>query len=270
MGPEERPKYPPEWFIVDRWLPRWLPRLPHRPHWLRWRWPYLWLVPVLILAMLLGWYAHWGWRAFYVNQTGSTFTGDGATFIATDHSVYLIDEPLAITVTNRLPVPIYTQVTGPKNRYACTIDLYVEWLSDSGTWITGGEGIVDNNYIDSTLGYGPGCDRDVGCYGTPPPQVPPPPPGVLTIAPGGAYTQVWQPGVYGMNQPGTYRIVFRYSTDPAAVQVARVGDAGLGGGAVSVPDTVKVLQMELQTTTSYPVQVVDDGLRPTIPECHAV
>jgi hypothetical protein len=263
MGPEERPKYPPEWFTVGPWLPRWLPR---RPRWLRWHWHYLLLVPVLVVALSFGWYAHWGWRMFYVNQTVGTLGGGGAISIDTDHSVYLIDEPLAITVTNHLSVPIFTQVTGPKNSYPCTIDLYVQWRSDSGQWINFG-----NSYSNSALGFGPGCDRDAGCYGTAPPHVLPPPPDVLAIAPGGAYTQVWHPSVTGpQNQPGTYRIVFRYSTDPAAVQVARVGDADLGGGAMPVPDTVKALQMELQTAISDAVQVVDDGIPPDRPTCHAV
>jgi hypothetical protein len=277
MGPEERPKYPPEWFIVDPWLPRWLPRLPHRPCWLQWRWSYLGLVPVLILALLFGWYAHWGWRAFYVNHTGGTVGGDGPTMMQTDHSVYLIDEPLAITVTNRLSAPIYTQVTGPNNWFPCTIDLYDEWLSDTGRWINGGQWSSGRQFspgvswINSTLGFGAGCDRNRGCSGQGTSPLRPPLPGVLTIAPGGAYTQVWQPSVnQPVNQPGTYRIAFRYSTVPAAVQVASVGDPNLEAGATSVPDTVKILQMELQTALSYPVQIVDDGLRPTQPACHAV
>jgi hypothetical protein len=146
--------------------------------------------------------------------------------------------------------------------FPCTIDLYVEWRDHSGQWLSGEEG-VGKNWINTTLGFGPGCER-AECFGTPPP-----PPGVLAVAPGASYVQRWHPSVYVPNQPGTYRIMLRYNTDPAAVQVARVGYPDLRRVA-AVPASVAALRKELRAAASAPLRVADDGLPPDNPGCHAV
>ncbi|HEX8033691.1 MAG TPA: hypothetical protein VF510_07575 [Ktedonobacterales bacterium] len=242
MGPEEHPKYPPEWFIVGLPRPRWLPRPP------RWRRRYLLAAPILVIALLVIWYGHWGWRLFYTNQTPSTVGGDAAVAIATDHTTYLGDEPLAITVTNHLPVLIYTQTTPyyGSTDIPCDIDLYTEVLDRAGRWVPGW-----------TLGSGCGPP----CGGTVPKT--PPPLRVLAIAPGSSYTQRWSSSSYGPpNAPGTYRIVFRYSTDSAAATLTRMGAAEMPRG--DVPGVAA-----LATATSVPVHVVDDGLHPAPAHCSA-
>lgn len=242
MGPEERPKYQPEWFIVG------LSRL-------RWRRRYLMLALVLalVLALSIGWYAHWGWRVFYVNHTPGTTGGNEAVTLATDHSVYFGDEPFEITVTNHLSVPIYTQVAGNIN-FPCTIDLYVERRVDR-------RDVEGEHWISSTLGVGDGCGSPCpsGTHtGIEPPRL------VLAIAPGASYTQRWSPISYNPpNEPGTYRIVFRYSTHPDAPKLTYVGRSDLPR-----PDQLGVLG--LSTATSAPVRVVDDGLRPAQTQCPIV
>lgn len=245
MGPEERPKYPPEWFIVGLSRPRWLP---HRPRWLRWRRRYLMLAPVLVLALPAGWYAHWGWRVFYINHTPGT-RGDGAAItLATDHSVYFGDESLAITVTNHLSAPIYTQVTGDISS-PCTIDLYVERHDVKG-----------ERWISSALGVGMGDGCDSPCPGGAHPATPPPRL-VLAITPGASYTQRWRPSSYDPpNEPGTYRFVFRYSTNPDAPKLTVVGNSDMPR-----PDQLEALGVS--TATSAPVRVADDGLRPARATC---
>lgn len=242
MEPEKLPKDRPEWFIVRR--PHWLPQR------LSWRHVRLLAVPVLVAALVLTWYIQGGWRHWYTNHTPGTVNGDGAVAIATDHTTYLGDEPLAITVTNHLLVPIYTQITpnNPTVRVGtpCSIDLYAEVLNGAGRWVGFG-----------ALGVGAGCDWP--CMGTAPRT---PPPEVQAIAPGVSYTQHWHPSIYEPTTPaGTYRIVFRYSTDPAAAKHTYVGEPGRPGDGL--PETVG-----LTTANSAPVRVVD-GLHPAPVHCVA-
>ncbi|MGZ3585256.1 MAG: hypothetical protein ACXVCT_21135, partial [Ktedonobacterales bacterium] len=154
MGLEMFPKDRLAWFSFRRTR-----GLPERPIWLCVR---LLAMLVLVAAIVLTWYVHWGWRHWYTNHTPGTMNDDGGIAIATDHTTYLGDEPLAITVTNHLPVPIYTQITPNHPAYElgikCSIDLSAEVLDHAGHW------------VQPTYRLGVGCEP--GCPGVP---VPPPP-----------------------------------------------------------------------------------------------
>jgi hypothetical protein len=227
----------------------------------------------LAIAGLIGavvtvvWYALGGWHNFYVNSTLPTQGGDAAVSVTTDHTTYLNDEPIAITVTNRLPVPIFTQVTpddfsvnsygDPPDYYnapyslgpPCTADFYAVRLD--GNW---GEPIPVH-----TLGVGAGCD--IPCRGN---QSKLELTHVLAIASGASYTQRWQPSKFSpTNPPGTYLIVFRYATDPAAARLTHVGYDIMPGP--SIPGAQSLAQ-----AVSAPVQVADDGLHHKPDLCTAV
>ncbi|MGZ3666639.1 MAG: hypothetical protein ACXVDA_19410, partial [Ktedonobacterales bacterium] len=194
------------------------------------------------------------WRLFYVNLTPGTQGGDAAITITTDHSTYLGDEGFTITITNHLSVPIYTHALGGHGVW-CDIDVYAERRDDSGQWV---------GYPALGVSAEKVCQVQ-GCSGMAPSRDSTPvPPAVMTLAPGASDTQRWEPDRYApTNDPGTYRLVFRYSTDPYAAGITpRVG-------VPDMPEPGTVGLLSLATATSAPLRVVDDGLRPSPYHCTA-
>lgn len=236
-----------------RRLRRLRPRLT-RPLWLRPGY-----VVLALVVLLLIWYTG-AWRLVYVNLTPGTQGGDAAITITTDHSTYLGDEGFAITITNHLPVPIYTHAT-PRTvdlkigSAPCAIDLYADRRDATGHW---------EGYGTLGVGVGEAAVCQAGCSGTQPLHDPQPaPPLLMVFAPGVSYTQRWEPDMdHPTNDPGMYRLVFRYSTDPYAAAITRVGSPDL-------PAAGTVALSSLSTATSAPVQVVDDGLHHTPFVCTA-
>ncbi|HEX8033210.1 MAG TPA: hypothetical protein VF510_05150 [Ktedonobacterales bacterium] len=222
-----------------------------KPPWLRPRYVLLALVILLVV-----WYTG-AWRLVYVNLTPGTQGGDAAITITTDHSTYLQDEGLTITITNHLSVSIYAHAWGKGPGFWCDIDVYSERRNASDHW---------EGYVELGVSAENACQQ-TGCSGVAPsPNLPPPPPEVMVLAPGASYTHHWLPNGYNgdgpMNDPGTYRLVFRYSTDPYAAGITRLGYPDM-----PEPGTVGLLS--LATATSAPVRVIDDGLRPPPYHCTA-